>query len=147
MKAGRTCVWVVAAFASTVHGCHGLGRASRSLRASPTPFLIDLPVPTGFELLSCLEGDAASHAGRIVEQQYIGWAARDDLVGFYRSQMPLVRWRERKGDVAGDRYRLRFDRGDEMCTITVRRAGLLSFGRSVVRVRLTSHVGADHGVE
>ncbi len=112
-----------------LQGCHGVGWRPRSLTATPTPFSLDVPIPAGFRLASRIE---ENRRGRATTHEYIGWADREALRDFYRLEMPLVRWRELDEPVAKDRYLLLFDRGDKTCRISIRSAGLFSFGRSIV---------------
>lgn len=142
MQRGVGRVWVFLALFPAIQGCHGGGGSGASMPASTTPFSRDLPVPRGFRLLSGWEGTSEGTAGRVVSHEYIGRADRDHLLAFYRSQMPLVRWRELDGEVSKDRYQLLFDRGDETCTISVRSAGVFSFGRTIVKAEITPRAHA-----
>ncbi len=79
---------------------------------------------------------------RETTHEYIGWATRDSLRDFYRSEMPLVRWRALDDEVANDRYLLLFDRGDETCRISIRSAGVFSFGKAIVVARMAQRTNA-----
>lgn len=142
MQRGSALARVLLALLPALQGCHGGAGFGGSLTVSPTPFSRDLPVPSGFGLRRGWEGTPAGGTGRIVRHEYIGWANRDSLLDFYRSEMPLVRWRERGGEASKDRYQLLFDRGDETCTISVRSAGVLSLGRAIVKAQIAPRTGA-----
>jgi hypothetical protein len=141
MKRRPVGVWALLVVVAAVQGCQNGAGSGRSLTVSPTPFSLDIPVPSGFRLRS----HSDDTPGGSTTHEYIGWATRESLRDFYRSEMPLVRWRavdNEAAEVADDRYLLLFDRGDETCRISIRSAGVFSFGRAVVVAQMAPRAGA-----
>lgn len=80
----------------------------------------DLPVPQGMEHVR-EQSFAYQHGStRSANLAYQGNVSADDIVDFYRRELPRYQWE--LGMVLGDRYdrTLQFTKGDEMCEISVR---------------------------
>ncbi len=115
---------LVVTFAAVVVGTSG-GCASstsgsvRGLAPSTNPYERDIPMPMGFRLAESVSEDWSGEALRYVRHRYRGRADKHALRGFYRRQMPLVRWTLESDEMVKGRYRMRFNRGRESCTIVI----------------------------
>lgn len=79
---------------------------------------IDLPVPAGFKLLS-EESYVFEGAGvRVGALKYQGKANADEIVSFYKEQMPMYNWALLNIIEYGSRL-LNFDREKESCIINI----------------------------
>ena len=117
----RGLVVTFAAFViATLCGCASRTASSvRGLSPSTSPYERDIPVPTGFRLAESASEDWSGDAVRYVRHHYRGRADKYALRGFYRRQMPLVRWTLESDEMVKGRYRMRFNRGRESCTIVI----------------------------
>lgn len=117
----RILVVTFAAFVvATFSGCASSTASSvRGLSPSTNPYERDIPVPTGFRLAESASEDWSGDAVRYVRHHYRGRADKYALRGFYRRQMPLVRWTLESDEMVKGRYRMRFNRGRESCTIVI----------------------------
>jgi len=102
-------------------------------KAVPAPGIPNLPIPDGFESVETT--GVASYPARF-RASFAGPLGKGELVSFFRTEMPLVRWRETLDSDLKDRYHLRFDRDGDVCTIEISDAGFLALGRSVVTIEL-----------
>lgn len=101
-------------------GCTGSGNQEVRLLASSKPYEADIPVPNGFKLVDEASEDRATGVSRLyLRHVYRGQADIHAVRNFYREQMPLARWiKVSDGNVAG-RMTLRFEKGNESCTIDI----------------------------
>ena len=126
-------VWVLLSAACVaLAGCAQSPSARQEVRllASSRPYERDIPVPTGFKLVDEASEDRSTGVSRLyLRHLYRGQADKHAVRSFYREQMPLARWgKVSDGNVAG-RITLRFEKGNESCTIEIRE----------VAGRMTSH--------
>jgi hypothetical protein len=135
-SAGRaTCVALVVA---AVTGCQGGGLSGNPARitAKPVPYIPDVPVPTGFTLVEKTTDDYTSGGVRVIRHDYDGRADRAALRNFYQEQMPAFRWvRISDQNVKGEQT-MRFEKGNEACTITIRPKGSGWFDLTLIRVTI-----------
>ena len=84
-------------------------------------FESDVPVPIGFRFVETGSEDASTGAQRLyLRHRYVGSANKINVRNFYREQMPLARWvKQSDGHVNGE-YTLRFDKGRETCSVSIR---------------------------
>lgn len=78
----------------------------------------DVPVPDGYSIIreqSFVYQDAAIRVGLL---RYSGWAKPDQIISFYKSQMPLYNWNLINVVEFGNIH-MSFVKNDENCTITV----------------------------
>ncbi len=78
----------------------------------------DIPIPVGFKLLS--EGSYSFESGgiRVGMLKYQGKANVEQVINFYKDQMPLYNWNLLNAIEYGERL-LNFERQQETCIITV----------------------------
>lgn len=86
----------------------------------------DVPVPIGFKLLPQNSYSFENAGLRVGVLKYQGKANPDQVISFYKDQMPMYNWNLLNIVEYGDRL-LNFDREGETCII-----GLLAKGRSVI---------------
>lgn len=112
---------VVPFVALLVMGCAGprTGGDSQTLRASATPYEVDIPLPTGFRLVDQSSEDWSGGRLRYLRHRYVGRADKYAVRRFYRDQMPLARWTPRGNGNVGGRVVMWFEREAESCTITI----------------------------
>jgi len=118
-------------------GCAGfskkddLSKTSSLLEPSAMLKFNDVPVPTGFKLLAQDSYSFETSGVRVGVLKYQGKANPDQLINFYREQMPMYNWSLLNVVEYGDRL-MNFERENETCII-----GLLSKGKAVtIRVSL-----------
>lgn len=84
------------------------------------PVELDLPLPQKFSLVETASEDHTAAGGRVFLQHlYEGAADKNAVREFYRAQMTLSRWSlvsdsNIKGDIT-----MRFEKGDETCTLGI----------------------------
>lgn len=100
---------------------------SALLQASPEPVDRDIPLPAGFVLVERASEDWSSGATRYVRHRYRGRRSPADVRGFYGRQMPLIRWTPVVDRLLEGRRTLHFERGQELCIVTITsRSGLFT---------------------
>jgi len=78
----------------------------------------DVPVPAGFKLLSENSYSFENAGLRIGLLKYQGKADPDQVVNFYKEQMPMYNWRTLNIVEYGERL-MNFDREQETCIVTL----------------------------
>ncbi len=104
-------------------GCHQGGSGSQEVRliASSRPYEADVPIPAGFKLVDEASEDRSTGVKRLyVRHLYRGQANKHAVRNFYREQMPLTRWVKVSDGNVGGHMTLRFEKGEESCTIEIR---------------------------
>lgn len=113
-----------------IAGCAGLKKGNSSSSSGlieprmMTKFS-DIPVPAGFKALPQLSYSFETSGVRIGLLKYQGKADPEQVVNFYKEQMPMNNWRLLNIIEYGERL-LNFDREQETCIIT-----LLSKGKNI----------------
>lgn len=102
-------------------GCAGPRAIDRNGALSPSarPFEPDIPVPAGFRLADRSSEDWSSGVTRYLRHLYRGRADKYVVRRFFREQMPLVRWTAISDSNVHGRVTMRFERGNEVCTVTI----------------------------
>ena len=85
----------------------------------------DVPVPSGFKSLPQQSYSFESSGVRVGVLKFQGKAEPDQIVNFYKEQMPMYNWNLLNVVEYGDRL-LNFDRENETCVIT-----LLTRGKTI----------------
>ena len=85
----------------------------------------DVPVPTGFKILSKESYSFEAQGVRVGVLKYSGKADIEQVVVFYKEQMPMYNWNMLNMVEYGDRL-LNFDRESETCIVN-----LLPKGRQI----------------
>lgn len=78
----------------------------------------DIPVPAGFKLLPKDTYAFESGGMRVGVLKYQGKAGPDQVVAFYKEQMPLFKWELLNSVEYGDRL-MNFERSNESCILTI----------------------------
>jgi hypothetical protein len=104
-------------------GCETFG----SKKSSATPAMLepqsilkfsDIPVPAGFKLIIKESYSFESTGVRVGVTKYLGKADIEQVVVFYKEQMPMYNWNLLNIVEYGDRM-LNFDRDNETCIVTL----------------------------
>jgi len=82
----------------------------------------DVPVPSGFKILDNESFAFQNDATRIAVLKYSGRRPADQLVSFYKAQLPLYSWRPINIVEYGRRV-LNYERDSESCIVTIEQAG------------------------
>jgi len=112
------------AFVILISGCATLFKkdAQTGIPALLEPSMMlkfaDLPYPTGFKLLSKDSYTFESQGVRVAVLRYRGKANADQLVNFYKEQMPMYNWALLNTVEYGERL-LNFDRANETCIVSL----------------------------
>lgn len=102
-------------------GCAALnneGLSSQSLAVQSMLKFSDLPVPSGFKMLEKDSYSFESSAMRVGLLRYQGKATLDQVVNFYKEQMPMYNWALLNITQYGYCI-MNFDREQESCIINV----------------------------
>jgi hypothetical protein len=120
IPAGRAAVALLLIVLSANTGCPPKDEDPIRLRPEPRAYVRDVPVPEGFVLVDHLSEDQSTGTRRLyLRHRYEGRAEKFAIRSFYREQMPLAGWSlVSDGNVKG-LYTLRFDKGEESCTIRI----------------------------
>ena len=107
------------------YGCAGLSKKQDStpknlglLEPSSILKFSDVPVPTGFKLLPQKSYSFESSGVRVGVLRYQGKANPDQVVNFYKEQMPMYNWNLLNVIEYGDRL-INFDRENETCNVAL----------------------------
>ena len=112
------------AFVILISGCATLFKkdAQTGIPALLEPSMMlkfaDLPYPTGFKLLSKDSYTFESQGVRVAVLRYRGKANADQVVNFYKEQMPMYSWALLNTIEYGERL-LNFDRANETCIVSL----------------------------
>ena len=127
-------IWVIALLGYSVIALSGCALLQKKSKAPEGPTLLepqailkfgDVPVPVGFKLLA-QDSFAFESAGvRTCLLRYRGKANPDQVVNFYKEQMPMYNWALLNVIEYGERM-MNFERENETCII-----GLLTKGNTV----------------
>jgi len=82
----------------------------------------DIPVPSGFKLIPQNSYSFESSGIRVGVLRYIGKASADQVVSFYREQMPMYKWSLLNVVEYGDRL-MNFERENETCIVSLATKG------------------------
>ncbi len=82
----------------------------------------DIPVPLGFKLLAQKSYSFENSGMRVAVLRYQGKANPDQIVNFYKEQMPMYNWTLLNIVEYGDRL-MNFDRENETCIISLSAKG------------------------
>lgn len=110
-----------------IAGCSGMQKQKTSatpgsLEPQAVLKFSDVPVPNGFRFMAAESYSFESSGLRIGLLKYEGKADADQVVNFYRDQMPMYNWRLLNTVEYGERM-LNFDREQETCIITLNPKG------------------------
>jgi hypothetical protein len=112
------------AFVILISGCATLFKkdAQTGIPALLEPSMMlkfaDVPYPTGFKPLSKDSYTFESQGVRVAVLRYRGKAGADQVVNFYKEQMPMYNWALLNSVEYGERL-LNFDRENETCIVSL----------------------------
>ncbi len=112
------CVIVLLGCATTVKKEEGSAKAPAILEPSSISKFADVPVPNRFKFLETDSYSFESAGIRVGFLKYQGKATAEQVVSFYREQMPMYNWNLLNVVEYGDRL-MNFDREAETCIITI----------------------------
>ena len=120
-KIAGFCLCIVLSFG--ICGCVSLSRGSASMEKPPLEVaamlkFANIPVPAGFNFLTNDSFAFQNDAFRVALLKYTGKGNIEEVVSFYKEQMPLYRWNSVDIVEYGQKT-LNFQRPDEACTITI----------------------------
>lgn len=112
------CVLVLSGCVSTVKKDNFPNSTSNLLEPSATLKFSDLPVPAGFKLLPQNSYSFESTGVRVGVLKYQGRANIEQVISFYKEQMPMYNWDLINMVEYGERL-LNFERENETCIISL----------------------------
>lgn len=110
----------------------------------PVPYISDVPVPVGFKLVDKMTDDYVSGGMRVVRHEYEGRADRAALRNFYQEQMPTYRWARISDQNIKGEITLRFEKGNESCTVIIRPTTGDWLDQSSIRVTIVPFDRSGH---
>jgi hypothetical protein len=107
-------------FMSTASGCASLMSSNPDKALQPAAMLrfSDIPVPGGFNMIAQQSYSFENGGVRVALLKYKGKGTLDQVLNFYKEQMPLSRWNLLNISEFGQRL-LNFERENETCIITM----------------------------
>jgi hypothetical protein len=110
----------ITVFLSTVTGCASFPASNPDKILEPSAMLrfSDIPTPAGFNLVTGQSFSFENSGIRVALLKYKGRGTLDQVLNFYKEQMPLSRWNLLNVSEFGQRM-LNFEREGETCIITV----------------------------
>ena len=122
----------------------GCQQPSRTLVARTEPFLADVPVPLGFTYDPTRSADyaTAGTAERFGSYVFTGKKYFVDVVDFYRTEMPPMRWKLAEEVGTGGQKKLVFDKvtygeaakSPARCVVTITARGEYATGILIMRI-------------
>jgi len=82
-------------------------------------YIVDVPVPKGFDRNNRESTYSSSPSGRRILDVYEGGAEPIKVRNFYLSNMPASQWKFENESLAGGVYTLTFTKANETCAITI----------------------------
>lgn len=92
----------------------------KGLVLSPTPYIPDVPTPLGFKIVASQSSSSFDGRVRTVNHYYQGRANPGETVEFYKAHLPRNGWEFITSDVGGQTTTLRYTKGPETLTLSVR---------------------------
>ena len=103
----------------------GYGKSSTEQKALDVSTLLrfnDVPVPAGYKVLNSESFAFQNDAIRVALLKYVGSRTQDQVVLFYKEQMPTYNWSP-INIIEYERRMLNYEKGSESCIITVESKG------------------------
>jgi len=107
-------------FMSTITGCASMMQSNpdKILQPAGTLRFSDIPVPVGFKLVPQQSYSFENSGVRVALLKYKGRGTLDQVLNFYKEQMPLSKWNLLNISESGSRM-LNFERDTETCIVTM----------------------------
>jgi hypothetical protein len=110
-----------------VLGCTDKDSGLERLSPRTTPYLTGVPVPARFSLVDKNSEDIESGSPRFARHNYRGSAPLMAIRNFYREQMPLNGWNRVSDQNVKGIVHLRFEKGNEACTVQINPSGFFNW--------------------
>ena len=101
-------------------------KATKALDVSTALKFVDIPVPSGFKMITAQSFTFENDVLRVGILNYKGRSSGDQVVNFFKNQMPLYNWRFTNMLEYGRRI-LNFEREDQNCIIVIEPQGMSTF--------------------
>jgi len=101
-------------------------KATKALDVSTALKFVDIPVPSGFKMITAQSFTFENDVLRVGILKYKGRSSGDQVVNFFKNQMPLYNWRFTNMLEYGRRI-LNFEREDQNCIIVIEPQGMSTF--------------------
>ena len=101
-------------------------KATKALDVSTALKFVDVPVPSGFKMITAQSFTFENDVLRVGILKYKGRSSGDQVVNFFKNQMPLYNWRFTNMLEYGRRI-LNFEREDQNCIIVIEPQGMSTF--------------------
>ncbi|MBI4578714.1 MAG: hypothetical protein HY718_03375 [Planctomycetes bacterium] len=131
--------WLVGVALLAMVGCKQQGgtapkREGQTARLTPrtVPYLTGVAVPSGFSMNKRGSDTRESGGVRFARHEYAGYADPHAIQEFYKEQMPLMGWREISAQEVKGRISIRFESGNEECTVMIE--PIVFFSRTEIQV-------------
>jgi hypothetical protein len=126
--------WVVVL--ALVAGCQPFTpRQTGPLQPGTASLFSDIPVPRGFTYEPSKSFSDLGRGYRTGQLLFSGNAAVEDVVQFYKEQMPANSWTEERNLRSSDNVAMYFKKGEERSTITIKAGGVISSTTIKIEVR------------
>ncbi len=116
-------------------GTRSYGRessADKSLEVSSTLRFDDVPIPIGFRTIDKESFAFRNDVTRVALLKYVGGKNADQVVAFYKEQMPMYNWNA-INIIEYERRILNYEREGESCIVTIESQGR----KSVVTIAIS----------
>lgn len=100
-------------------GCGETRETAATSAPAVNPRLPDVPVPAGFKFMSDRSNARIVGQFRYVNHFYEGGSTVRQVTDFYRRSMPTVGWKSAEETLVSGRQRLRFEKDNDTCYISV----------------------------
>ncbi len=101
-------------------------KTQKALDVSTALKFVDVPVPSGFKMITAQSFTFENDVLRVGILKYKGRSSGDQVVNFFKNQMPLYNWRFTNMLEYGRRI-LNFEREDQNCIIVIEPQGMSTF--------------------
>jgi hypothetical protein len=119
-------IFLLSGCATTGSTTSGAEEAPRALDVAMKLRFEDVPVPSGFRIIIPESFTFQNEVLRVGILKYAGSATTDQVISFYKDQMPLYDWQllnvlEHKNSI------MNFDRQDQNCIIVIEPTGMRTY--------------------
>ncbi len=125
MRTRAMFLWCFIFIVSSLSGCVDFPQKDDSLSKTPgvlepsaTMKFNDIPIPAGFKLLPQNSYSFESSGVRVGVLKYHGKGSPDQVISFYKEQMPMYSWNLLNIVEYGDRL-MNFERENETCIVSL----------------------------
>ena len=117
------CLSLTLAGCTTMSGSSSYsGSDDTSLDVAAMLRLNDVPVPAGFKVLNTESFAFQNDVTRVALLKYTGSKAADQVVAFYKQQMPMYKWNA-INIIEYERRMLNYEKSGESCIVTIEGKG------------------------